>query len=97
MQSTRQVLGAITGLLENWLYFTISESSAWQATLGKKLLGLRVTDAEGNRINFGKANARYWSKLLSGLILDIGFIMIAFTKKKQGLHDKIAGTFVVKI
>ena len=86
----------VFGLLIQWLWFTFPESSEWQATLGKKMLGLRVTDEQGGRISFGRANARYWSKILSALILFIGFIMVAFTDKKQGLHDKIAGTLVLK-
>ncbi len=96
IKSTAQVLGAILGILIQWLWFTIAESSPWQATVGKKMLGLKVTDENGKRIGFGKANARYWSKILSALILLFGFLMIAFTKRKQGLHDKIAGTLVVK-
>lgn len=60
------------------------------------MVGLKVTDENGARIGFGKANGRYWSKILSALILFIGFVMVAFTEKKQGLHDKIAGTLVVK-
>lgn len=86
----------VFGLLTQWLWFTFPESSGWQATLGKKILGLRVTDEQGGRISFGRANARYWSKILSALLLFIGFIMVAFTDKKQGLHDKIAGTLVLK-
>lgn len=78
-----------------WLYNTIMESSSKQATLGKMALGIIVTDLDGNRISFGKANARYWSKLLSVLTLYIGFIMAGFTGKKQGLHDILAGTLVV--
>jgi uncharacterized RDD family membrane protein YckC len=97
ISSAGKALGYILGTLLSWLYFTISESSSWQATLGKKLLGLRVTDESGNRISFGKANGRYWSKILSGLLLYAGYIMVAFTEKKQGLHDKIAGTLVFKI
>ena len=61
-----------------WLYFTVSESSEWQATPGKKLLGLVVTDMEGAPIGFGKANVSYWSKILSGVIM-IGYIMAGFT------------------
>lgn len=86
----------VFGLLTQWLWFTFPESSEWQATLGKKMLGLRVTDEQGGRISFGRANARYWSKILSALLLFIGFFMVAFTEKKQGLHDKIAGTLVLK-
>jgi hypothetical protein len=55
-----------------------------------------VTDLDGNRIGFGRATGRYFAKILSALILLIGFIMAAFTQKKQGLHDIIAGTLVVK-
>jgi uncharacterized RDD family membrane protein YckC len=90
------VLGFFIDVLVSWLWFTIPESSKWQATVGKKLLGLKVTDENGERIGFGKANGRYWAKSLSALILCIGFIMVAFTEKKQGLHDKMAGTLVVK-
>lgn len=89
-------LGYVFGIFIQWLWFTIAESSKWQASIGKKVVGLKVTDENGERISFGKANGRYWSKILSALILCIGFAMIAFTKKKQGLHDKIAGTLVVK-
>lgn len=89
-----EALGNAMGVLVSWLYFTISESSAWQATLGKRLLGLKVTDEAGQRIGFGRANGRYWSNILSALLLMVGFLMIAFTAKKQGLHDKIAGTLV---
>lgn len=79
-----------------WLYWTVFESSSWQATPGKRMLGLRVTDMDGNRIGFGRANARYWSKILSFLILLIGFLMVAFTRRKQGLHDLIASTLVLR-
>lgn len=89
-------LGVVFGVVIQWLWFTAAESSKWQATLGKKLLGLKVTDEYGNRISFGRANARYWSKVISGLVMFIGFIMVAFTKRKQGLHDLMAGTLVVR-
>ena len=64
--------------------------------MGKKVLGLRVTDLNGSRISFAKATGRHFGKILSGLILGIGFIMIAFTEQKQGLHDMLAGTLVLK-
>lgn len=78
-----------------WLYFAIFESSKWQATVGKRVLGLKVVDLEGNRVGFWRATARYFSKLLSRFILMIGFLMIFWTKKKQALHDKIASTLVI--
>ena len=72
------------------------ESSSNQATVGKMALGIQVTDLEGNRISFGKALGRNLAKIISALIFYIGFIMAAFTAKKQALHDMIAGTLVVK-
>ena len=92
-----ELLGGMIGFLVGWLWFTIPESSKWQATVGKKMLGLKVTDENGERIGFGRANARYWSKIISFLVLCVGYLMVAFTERKQGLHDKIAGTLVVKV
>jgi len=83
-------------LLVTWLYYALCESSSWQGTVGKKVVGLRVTDLNGNRISFGKATGRHFGKIVSALILGIGFIMIAFTEQKQGLHDILAGTLVLK-
>jgi len=82
-------------IIASWIYFAGLESSEWQATIGKKILGMKVTDTEGQRINFIKASVRYVAKILSSFILMIGFIMVAFTAKKKGLHDYIAGTTVV--
>jgi uncharacterized RDD family membrane protein YckC len=79
-----------------WLYYAIMESSSSQATLGKKLFHIKVTDLQGNRLSFGKATARFWSKAISFFILGIGFLITAFTKKKQALHDMMAGTLVVQ-
>lgn len=79
-----------------WLYFALLEASSWQGTLGKKALGMSVTDLDGNRIGFGRATGRYFAKIISGIILLIGFIMVAFTRHKQGLHDILAGTLVYK-
>jgi uncharacterized RDD family membrane protein YckC len=79
-----------------WLYYALMESSAKQATVGKMALGIIVTDLEGRRIGFGKATGRYFAKILSALIIGIGFLMVAFTKRKQGLHDILAGTLVVR-
>ena len=90
------LLGAVLGMLVQWLWFTLAESSAWQGSLGKKLLGIKVTDEQGQRIGFGRANARYWGKLVSTITLGIGFLMVAFTQRKQGLHDIIAGTLLVR-
>jgi uncharacterized RDD family membrane protein YckC len=87
---------AIISSIIQWLYFALMESSSWQATLGKKALGLEVTDLEGRRISFGRATGRYFAKIISTLILFIGYIMAGFTEKKQALHDMIAGTLVLR-
>ena len=79
-----------------WLYYAAFESSKFQATPGKMALGIIVTDYEGERISFGKATGRYFSKIISAIILFIGYIMAAFTEQKQALHDIMAGTLVIK-
>lgn len=84
------------GVVFVWLYFAVLESSSLQATPGKLALGLRVTDENGDRISFLRATGRHFAKALSALILSIGFIMIAFTRRKQGLHDILARCLVVR-
>lgn len=84
------------GLIIGIVYFVGFESSAYQATPGKMALGLIVTDIDGRRITPMRAVGRYFAKILSGLILMIGFIMVAFTERNQGLHDFLASTLVVK-
>ncbi len=79
-----------------WIYYALLESSSWQATLGKKALGLYVTDMEGRRISFGRATGRYFAKIISGMTFLIGYIMAGFTARKQALHDLIAGTLVMR-
>lgn len=79
-----------------WLYSALLESSSRQATLGKMAFGIRVTDLNGQRIGFGRATGRYFAKWISGFTLGVGFVMAGFTQRRQTLHDKIAGTLVVK-
>ena len=85
----------MVSLVVTWLYSSLLESSSWQGTVGKKLIGLRVTDLDGRRISFGRATGRHFGKILSGLICLAGFIMAAFTEKHQALHDQLAGTLVL--
>jgi uncharacterized RDD family membrane protein YckC len=87
---------AIVALALNWIYFAGMESSHYQATLGKMIMGIRVTSIDGNRITFLNATGRYFGKILSGLVLMAGYIMAAFTPRHQALHDVLAGTLVVK-
>lgn len=77
------------------LYEAIFLSSGWMATPGKRLLGIKVTDLHGNQISFWRGVGRSSGKLISS-ILFIGYIMAAFTKNKQSLHDLMASTFVIK-
>jgi len=83
-------------LVIGWLYFALMESSERGATIGKMAVGLRVVTDQGQRLTFGRATGRYFAKFVSAIILLIGFIMVAFTDRKRGLHDMIAGTLVVK-
>jgi uncharacterized RDD family membrane protein YckC len=83
-------------IIGQFAYFALLESSTSQATLGKMAMGLKVTDVYGRRLSFGQAMGRTLGKILSGLILYIGFLMAAFDDRKQGLHDKIASTLVMK-
>lgn len=87
----QNVLSTVVG----WLYFTLMESGNMQATVGKRAMGLVVTDLNGNRISFLNATGRYFAKILSALILLVGFFMIGWDSKKQGLHDKLAETLVI--
>ena len=87
----------IAALALTWLYFALMESSARGATVGKMACSLRVVDERGNRISFGRATGRFFAKFISSLILFIGYLMVAFTDRKRGLHDMIAGTLVVKV
>lgn len=95
------MIGAMMGtmfisLVINIAYYAYFESSEKQATFGKQAMGLVVTDMNGNRISLMNAVGRYFAKIISGIILFIGYIMQAFDAKGQALHDKIAGTMVYK-
>ena len=89
--------GGITIILlifGSWLYEAFMESSSYQATLGKMIFGMKVTDLYGNRISFERATGRHFAKWLCTMILGIGYIMVGLTERKQGLHDLLAGTVV---
>lgn len=89
-------VGILINLVIQWLYYALQESSPAQATLGKKALGLKVTTMTGGQITFGQATGRYFGKILSSIILLIGYLMMLWDDKKQTLHDKLAGTLVIK-
>jgi uncharacterized RDD family membrane protein YckC len=97
-----RVMGAATiavmtvGIPFYYLYHAVFESSERGATPGKMALGIAVTDVEGGRIGFGRAFARNVAKWVSCMILMIGFLMAAFTSRKQALHDLMTGCLVVR-
>ncbi|MDQ2086601.1 RDD family protein [Herbivorax sp. ANBcel31] len=80
----------------NWLYFSLYESSSHQGTIGKRILKIKVVDINGKKISFLKATARYLCKFISAAIFLAGYIMAAFTRKKQSFHDMITDTVVIK-
>lgn len=75
-------------------YFGYMESSDQQGTLGKMAVGIKVGNANGEQINFLNAIGRYFAKIISALLLGIGFMMVGWDEKKQGIHDKLAETYV---
>jgi uncharacterized RDD family membrane protein YckC len=80
----------------SWLYFGLFMSSGWQATLGQRAVGVRVTDLEGRRISFARATGRYFASIVSDWTLGIGYLMMIWTKRKQTLQDMMASTVVIK-
>jgi len=91
-----ELLGFFLMWIVGLVYFAYLESSLRMSTFGKQAVGLIVTNMDGSQLTFQQAAIRYGGKLLSLVILYMGFIMIGFTEKKQGLHDMIAKTVVVK-
>lgn len=84
-------------VIGQWLYNAYLESGEKQATWGKQALSMYVTDLSGNRVSFGRASGRFFSKIISGLIpLGLGYIMAGFTERKQALHDMIASCLVLR-
>jgi len=78
-----------------WLYFAGLESSSLQATPGKLALGIKVTNGTGGRLSFARATGRHFAKIVSAIILFIGYLMALWTERKQALHDIIADCLVV--
>ena len=80
------------GFFIYWLYFVILQSSKKRSTLGMRVCDIKIHDEHFNKLGFWRLTGRYFATGLSGIILLIGFFMIAFTKRKQGLHDLVART-----
>jgi uncharacterized RDD family membrane protein YckC len=91
------LVAATVSLILTWLYHALMESSDWQATLGKKALGLVVTDMAGQRVSFGRSTGRHFGKLITNLIpAFLGYVMAGFTEKRQALHDMMSGCLVLR-
>ncbi|MCF8305516.1 MAG: RDD family protein [Ignavibacteriales bacterium] len=86
----------IFSVIIQWLYYAFFESSQKMSTPGKMILSLRVTDLAQNRISFAKASARYFAKIITGFTFGLGYLMAAFTFRKQTLHDMITGCVVIE-
>jgi uncharacterized RDD family membrane protein YckC len=88
--------GSLLEIAVAWLYFVLQESSAAQATLGKRAFGIKVTGMQGTRVSFLQATGRYFGRFISYIILFIGYFMMLWDRQNQTLHDKMAATLVVK-
>lgn len=94
-QIAADVTKLVVAVLIGWVYEALQECSVYQATLGKRLVAIKVTDTQGRRISFGRATTRYFAKFLS-LISVYGYFACLVTERRQALHDLLAGTIVVK-
>ena len=88
-------IGYWSGLVFGWLYYAYFESSEIQATIGKHLLRIFVTDLNGDRLSFLRASWRWLARISCVLTFGIGYLLILFTPKRQGLHDLFAKTTVL--
>jgi len=94
-RTTVFVLWLLAAVIIPWLYTALQECSTPQATFGKTLLGVKVTDLEGRRISFGRASGRFFARLIP--TFGIGYGIALFTRRKQALHDLVAGCVVVRV
>lgn len=90
-----QVVSNLVSIALAAAYYAGFHASTSQATLGKMAVGIKVVRTDGSRISVARGVGRYFATILSSLILGIGFLMAAFTERKQGLHDMICDTLVV--
>ena len=90
------VLVALLSVVMKWLCYALMESSKYGGTIGKMAVSIKVVDLEGNRISFGRATGRYFSRIITNMTLLIGYILAGVTQKKQALHDMIASCLVIR-
>jgi uncharacterized RDD family membrane protein YckC/Tfp pilus assembly major pilin PilA len=85
----------VASLIAPWLYYSLTWSSRAQASLGKLALGVKVTDEGGNRVGFGRATGRYFAEIVTAFTFGVGYGIQVLTRRRQALHDILAGTLVV--
>ncbi len=91
--------GWTTTIISNILlmaYWTFT-TAQWGQTVGKAILGLKVTRTDGSRLSYGRSFARYWAYVVSALPFALGFIAIALSSQKRGWHDFLCDTRVVNV
>jgi uncharacterized RDD family membrane protein YckC len=91
------IIGWILSLFVTWLYFAIQHSSTKQATFGMRALDIKITNENHGKIGFWRATGNFYLTVISALLVFIGFLMIAFTSRKQGFHNLISRTLCIKI
>jgi uncharacterized RDD family membrane protein YckC len=96
LMAIMEIVLIVAIILVGWFYHAFFESGPWQGTLGKRVLNLRITSMTGERITFWHATGRFLARTVAALPFCAGYIMAAFTPRKQALHDLIAGTVVVR-
>jgi uncharacterized RDD family membrane protein YckC len=108
--ATAAPLKLVANALLVWAYFALQESSQGEGTIGKRLVGIRVTTDEGLRLSLGTASIRAWPMYLPNvaflaagwlgwLLFWLGFIAclsVVFSVRKQGLHDRMAGAILTR-
>ena len=96
LNNSMRALAWLVAVGFGWIYGAGLEASRAQATIGKRWVGIKVTDRQGGRLSFLHATGRYAAKYLSALPCFLGFIMALFSSRNLTLHDRIAGTRAVR-
>jgi uncharacterized RDD family membrane protein YckC len=89
-------LGFAITIAATWIYYTMFEASGWQATPGKRIMKIYVTDMFGQRPTFARIAGRNVAKVISNLTFLVGYLVAGFTVKKQALHDLLSGCLVLR-
>ena len=91
----RSLVGENLDFAACFLYYSLFESSRHQGTIGKRVLGIAVSDVEGRRLSLPRAAIRTLAKLLSLLICGMGFVLPLLTARRQALHDLLTDAVVI--